>query len=154
MRDSLIAKNKRAFFDYTILEEFDAGLVLEGWEVKALRQGYGHLTDSYAVARQGELWLLNSRIDPPSYAAQHIVCEPTRSRKLLLKRKEIDKLIAKIERQGLTLIPLKLFWSQSGRLAKCQIAVAQGKKTVDKRHSEKEKQWQRDKEKILKRQKQ
>lgn len=150
MSDSLIAKNKRATFDYEILEQFDAGLVLEGWEVKALRQGRGHLTDSYAVTRQGELFLLNSRIEPPAYAAQHIVCEPTRTRKLLLKRKEIDKLITKIQRQGLTLIPLKLFWAKSGRLAKCSIALAQGKKTVDKRNSEKEKQWQRDKDRILK----
>lgn len=152
MNDSLIAKNRRATFDYEILEEVDAGLVLEGWEVKALRQGRGHLTDSYAVARQGELWLLNSRIEPPAYAAAHIICEPTRTRKLLLKRKEIDKLITKMQRQGLTLIPMKLFWAKSGRLVKCRIALAQGKKTVDKRHSEKDKQWQRDKERLLKRQ--
>lgn len=151
MSGALITKNRRATFDYQIIEEFDAGVVLEGWEVKALRQGRGHLTEAYAVARRGELWLLNSRIEPPPYAAQHVACEPTRSRKLLLKRKEIDKLLHKLDRQGLTLIPLRLYWAKSGKLVKCVIALAQGKKTVDKRHTEKERQWQRDKDKLLKR---
>ncbi len=150
MKDTLIAQNKRAYFDYHIDEQIEAGIVLEGWEVKALRLGYGQLTDAYALIRHQEIFLLNAKIQPPQFSAAHISCEPGRTRKLLLKKKEILKLQGATQRQGHTLIPLKLYWTDSQRYVKCLIGVAKGKTLVDKRVSIAEKEWSREKQRLAK----
>jgi SsrA-binding protein len=149
-KDTLIAQNKRAYFDYHIDEQIEAGIVLEGWEVKALRLGYGQLTDSYALIRQQEIFLLNAKIQTPQFAALHVHSESERTRKLLLKKKEILKLQGAIQRQGHTLIPLKLYWDPTGRYVKCLIGVAKGKTLVDKRVSIADKEWVREKQRIAK----
>ncbi len=150
MKDKLIAQNKRAYFDYHIDEQIEAGIALEGWEVKALRMGFGQLTDSYALIRQQEIFLLNSKIQTPQFAAQHIHCENQRTRKLLLKKKEILKLQGALQRKGHTLIPLKLYWDSSRRYVKCLLGVAKGKTQVDKRVSIAEKEWVREKQRLAK----
>ena len=150
MQDSLIAKNKKANFEYHIHEHIETGIVLQGWEVKGLRLGKGQLVDAHAIIRKGEIWLLNARIQAPKFASTHILYEETRTRKLLLNRRQIDKLEGLINRQGYTLIPTKLYWKDNGRLVKCELAVASGKKTADKRATIKEREWQREKERTLK----
>ena len=150
MQDSLIAKNKKAYFDYHIHEHFETGIVLQGWEVKGLRLGKGQLTDAHALLKNGEIWLFNARIQAPKYASAHILYEETRTRKLLMTRRQIDRLEGLINRQGYTLIPTKLYWAQNGRIVKCELAVASGKKAVDKRATIKEREWQREKHRTLK----
>ena len=133
---STIAVNRKARHDYFIEDEYEAGLVLEGWEVKSLREGRAQLKESYVVVIRGEIFLVGAHFSPLKTASTHIHPNPTRDRKLLLNAREISKLIGATERQGYTLVPLKLYWSR-GR-AKMKIALAKGKKQHDKRQTIKE----------------
>ena len=146
---STIALNKKARHEYSIEERFEAGLALEGWEVKSLRAGKVQLVDSYVLLKNGEAWLLGALITPLPTASTHIQPDPTRTRKLLLHREELDKLIGAVERKGYTLVPLALYWKR-GR-AKLEIGLAKGRKAHDKRAALKERDWQREKARILKR---
>jgi SsrA-binding protein len=143
-----IALNKRARHDYTIEDNYEAGLVLEGWEVKSLRDGRVQLAESYVLIKNGEAWLFGAHISALPTASSHVHPDATRSRKLLLKREELNKLIGAVERKGYTLVPLKLYWKR-GR-AKMEIGLAKGKKTHDKRATEKDRDWQREKERLMK----
>jgi len=143
-----IANNRKATYDYFIEEQFEAGLVLEGWEVKSLRDGRVQLKESYVTVEKGEIFLIGAHISPLQQASSHINPNPTRSRKLLLNRREINKLIGAVDRDGYTLAPLSMYWSK-GR-AKLKIALAKGKKQHDKRQTIKEREWKRDKERLLK----
>lgn len=145
---SRIADNKKARFDYHIEESVEAGLVLEGWEVKSLRAGRVQITESYVHIRDGEAWLLGARITPLETVSTHVTADPTRTRKLLLQRRELDHLIGAVERKGYTLVALNLHWSK-GRV-KADIGLAKGKKTHDKRAAVKDRQWKRQQERILK----
>ena len=145
---STIALNKKSHHDYTLGERFEAGLVLEGWEVKSLRAGRVQLRDAYVLLKDGEAWLLGALITPLPTASTHIQPDPTRTRKLLLHREELNKLIGAVERKGYTLIPTAMYW-KNGR-AKLEIALAKGKQTHDKRATERERDWQRDKQRLLK----
>ena len=145
---SSIAQNKKARFDYFIEERFEAGLALEGWEVKSMRAGKAQLTESYVILRDGEAWLLGAHITPLNTASTHVHPDPTRTRKLLLNRRELDRLTGLVERKGYTLVALELYWSK-GR-AKLAVGLAKGKKQHDKRATEKDRDWQRDKERVLK----
>ncbi|MBW8067542.1 MAG: SsrA-binding protein SmpB [Ferrovum sp.] len=140
--------NRKAFHDYFIEERHEAGIVLEGWEVKAIRAGRGQIKEAYVVILEGELYLLGAHISPLPTASTHIHPDPTRTRKLLLHAAEIAKLIGKVERAGYTLIPLNLHYSK-GRI-KVDIGLAKGKKQHDKREAEKEKDWEREKQRWLK----
>ena len=144
---STIAINKRARHEYFIEERFEAGLALEGWEVKSLRASKAQITESYVVIKNTEAWLLGAHIMPLVTASTHIHPDPTRTRKLLLNRAELDRLIGAVERKGYTLIPLALYWKK-GR-AKLEIGLAKGKKAHDKRAVEKERDWRRQKERLL-----
>ena len=143
-----IAENKKARFDYVIEERFEAGIALEGWEVKSLRAGRAQITESYVHVRDGEAWLLGAQITPLGTVSTHVHPDPTRTRKLLLHRSELDRLIGAVERKGYTLVPLNLHWSK-GR-AKLDIGLARGKKKHDKRASEKERDWKRQQARIMK----
>lgn len=145
---STIAQNKKARFDYFIEERFEAGLALHGWEVKSLRAGKAQLVDSYVIIRDGEAWLLGSHVTPLTTASTHVQPDPTRTRKLLMNRREIDRLAGLVERKGYTLVALELYWSK-GR-AKLTIGLAKGKKQHDKRATEKDRDWQRDRARLLK----
>lgn len=145
-----IALNKKARHDFFIEEKYEAGLVLEGWEVKSLREGRVQISDSYVVIKNNEAWLLGALITPLLSASTHIHPDPTRTRKLLLNRRELDKLIGAVERKGYTLVPLAMFWKR-GR-AKLEIGTAKGKKQHDKRATEKDRDWQRQKQRIMKNQ--
>lgn len=142
-----IAQNKRARFDYHISETFEAGLELMGWEVKSLRAGKGQLTDSYVFFKNGEAFLLNAQIQPLLSASTHFVTEPTRARRLLLNRKEITKLRQAAEAQGYTVIALSIYWKN--HLVKCQIGLGKGKAQHDKRETEKQRDWNRQKQRVL-----
>jgi len=142
-----IVDNRKAFHDYFIEERFEAGLALEGWEVKAIRAGRAQLKEAYVVVLSGELFLLGSHISPLPTASTHIHPDPTRTRKLLLHAEEIAKLVGKVERAGYTLMPLNLHYSR-GRI-KVEIGLAKGKKQHDKRESEKERDWEREKQRLL-----
>ena len=143
-----IAANRRARHDYFIEETLDAGLVLQGWEVKSLRAGRANLTEAYVILRDAEVWLVGSHFSPLTSASTHVEADPTRARKLLLNRAEIRSLIGAVERKGYTLVPLKLFWSR-GR-AKLAIGLAKGKKQHDKRAASRERDWSREKHRLLK----
>jgi SsrA-binding protein len=143
-----IVQNKKASHDYFIEERIEAGLALEGWEVKAIRAGRAQMKEGYVIIRGAELFLIGAHIMPLTSASTHILPDPTRTRKLLLNASEISKLIGKVERAGYTLVPLDLHFTR-GRV-KAQIALAKGKKQFDKRHSEKDKEWQREKQRIIK----
>ena len=143
-----IALNKKARFDYHLEEKFEAGMALEGWEVKSMRAGRAQLKESYVIIRNGELFLFGAHISPMTSASTHTVHDPTRMRKLLLKRKEISQLIGSVERQGYALVAVALYWKH-GR-AKLEIALAKGKKQHDKRSSIKDREWKRDKERMMK----
>lgn len=145
---STIALNKKARHDYVLEERFEAGLVLEGWEVKALRAGRVQLRDSYAIIKDAEAWLLGALITPLPAASTHVQPDPTRTRKLLLHRDELNKLIGATERKGYALVPTAMYWKH-GR-AKVEIALAQGKKAHDKRAAKKERDWEREKARVLK----
>jgi SsrA-binding protein len=143
-----IAENRKARHDYFIEEDLEAGIALEGWEVKSLRAGRANLTESYAILKDGEAWLMGAHISPLPSVSTHINPDPTRTRKLLLHRRELDKLIGAVERKGYALVPLSLYW-QRGR-TKLRIGLAKGKKQHDKRATEKDRDWKRQKERMLK----
>ena len=137
-----IAQNKRARHDYLIQETFEAGIQLEGWEVKSLREGRSQLKEGYVNIKKAEAWLVGVNISPLNTVASHIKTDPIRSRKLLLNRREINKLIGKVNREGLTLVPTKMYFKKGK--AKIEIAVAKGKKHFDKRQTKKTRDWNRD----------
>jgi len=143
-----IAVNRRARHDYFIEDRFEAGLALEGWEVKSLREGNAQLTEAYVNLRQGEAWLVGAHFSPLRSTSTHIKADPTRARKLLLHRHELDRLTGAVERKGYTLVPLDLHWHK-GR-AKLSVGLGKGKKQHDKRADRKDRDWQRQKERILK----
>jgi SsrA-binding protein len=145
----LIAENRKARFDYFIEERYEAGLALQGWEVKALRAGRGQLKESYVYLRGGEAFLIGAHFSPLPAASSHITPDPVRTRKLLLNYSELQGLIGAVERRGYTLVPLELYW-KNGR-AKLQVGLAKGKKQHDKRAVEKDRDWQRDKARLLRR---
>jgi SsrA-binding protein len=147
--ENVIAVNRRARHDYFIEDTLEAGLVLEGWEVKSLRAGNAQLTEGYVNMRNGEAWLIGAHFSPLKTASTHIKAEPTRSRKLLLNRGELDRLVGAVERKGYALVPLDLHW-KAGK-AKLNVGLAKGKKQHDKRATTKDRDWQRQKERILKR---
>jgi SsrA-binding protein len=142
-----IAENRRARFEYHIEEQFEAGIVLEGWEVKAIRAGQVQLTDGYVLIRDGELHLIGCRINPLRSASTHVQPEPDRTRKLLMKKGEIRRLIGKVEQRGFTLVPLNLHYK--GGHVKVQIALAKGKAQHDKRETEKKRDWEREKARLM-----
>jgi SsrA-binding protein len=144
-----IAQNRQATHEYFIEERFEAGLVLEGWEVKSLRAGKAQLKESYVILKNGEAWLFGAHFSPLPSASTHVQPDPTRSRKLLLHAEELSRLIGQVERKGYTLVPLSLYWKQ-GR-AKLEIGLARGKKQHDKRASEKERDWEREKQRVMRR---
>ena len=143
-----IAVNRRARHDYFIEDRFEAGLALEGWEVKSLRAGSAHLTEAYVNLKQGEAWLVGAHFSPLRTTSTHIKADPTRARKLLLHRHELDRLAGAVERKGYTLVPLDLHWDK-GR-AKLSLGLGKGKKQHDKRADKKDRDWQRQKERIMK----
>jgi SsrA-binding protein len=142
-----ITQNKKAFHDYFIEEKYEAGIALEGWEVKAIRDNRVNIKESYVIIQKGEIYLLGCHINPLGTVSTHINPDNIRTRKLLLNRSEIDKLIGKVERAGYTLVPIDMHFLK-GRI-KVQIGLAKGKKQYDKRQAEKERDWQREKERIL-----
>jgi SsrA-binding protein len=142
-----IVQNKKAFHDYFIEEKYEAGIVLEGWEVKAIRAGRCQIKEAYVVVRKGEIFITGCHISPLATASTHITPDPTRTRKLLLRADEINKLIGKVERAGYTMVPLDVHYTR-GKI-KLQIGLAKGKKQHDKREAEKEREWQRQKQRLL-----
>lgn len=146
--NSTIALNKKARHDYFIEESQEAGLVLEGWEVKSLRAGRAQIAEAYVVVRGVEIWLVGANITPLTSASTHVHPDAGRSRKLLLQRREIDRLVGAVERAGYTMVPLKLYWKKGK--AKLEVGLAKGKKQHDKRHTERDRDWQRQKERIMK----
>ena len=146
--ESKIAVNKKARHDYFIEQTFECGLVLEGWEVKSLRAGRAQITETYVHLKNGEAWLIGAHISPLNTASTHVNPDPTRTRKLLLNRVELDRMVGAVERKGYTLVALSLYW-RKGR-AKLEIGLAKGKKQHDKRASDKDRDWQRQKARILK----
>lgn len=143
-----IVTNKKARFEYFIEEVFEAGLVLEGWEVKSLRAVRVNLSDAHVIIRHGEAFLLGAQIQPLSTTSTHLRADASRTRKLLLNRKELNKLIGGVERKGYTLVPLELYWKNNK--IKMRLALAQGKKTHDKREAIKDRDWQRAKQRVIK----
>ena len=142
-----IVQNKRAFHDYFIEDKYEAGIVLEGWEGKAIRDGRANIKEAYVIIQKGEIYLLGCHISPLGSASTHINPDNIRTRKLLLNTDEIVKLIGKVERSGFTLVPLDMHYK--GSYIKCEIGLAKGKKQYDKRASEKEKDWNREKNRIM-----
>ncbi|RIA19875.1 SsrA-binding protein [Ectopseudomonas oleovorans] len=137
-----IALNKKALHDYFIEHKFEAGLVLSGWEVKSLRAGKAQLVDSYVLLKDDEAWLMGCHITPLKTASTHVIADPTRTRKLLLNKRELEKLFGSVQQKGYTAVALSLYWKQ--HLIKCEIALAKGKKDFDKRHTEKERDADRE----------
>jgi len=146
--NSTIAVNRKATHDYFIEERFEAGLVLQGWEVKSLRAGRIQLDQGYVLLKNGEAWLFGALITPLQTVSTHITAEPQRNRKLLLHAREISKLIGNVERKGYALVPLSLYWKNNR--VKLEIGLAKGKKLHDKRASIKEKDWEREKQRLFK----
>lgn len=144
-----ISENRKARYEYFIEERYEAGLVLQGWEVKSMRAGRAQLTEAYVFLRKGEAFLTGAHVSPLNTTSTHVVADPVRTRKLLLNRRELEHLVGSVERKGYTIVPLELYW-KSGR-AKLMIGLAKGKKQHDKRHTEKDRDWQRDKARILRR---
>jgi len=142
-----IVQNRKAFHDYFVEDRYEAGLVLEGWEVKAIRAGRAQINDAFVIVKDGALWLIGAHISALPTASTHIQPDPTRTRKLLLRAEEIRRLIGKVEQRGYTLIPLDLHYSK-GRI-KMEIALARGKLKHDKRASERDREWAREKQKLL-----
>lgn len=143
-----IALNKRARHEYFIDEEWEAGLELQGWEVKSLRAGKVNISDSYVLCKNSQAYLFGATITPLNVASSHVLCDPMRNRKLLLNKKEIDSLQGKINREGYTLVALALYWKNAW--AKVKVGLAKGKKQHDKRADIKERDWQRNKSRIMK----
>jgi len=142
-----IALNKRAKFEYHLEERFEAGLALQGWEVKSRRAGKAQLTDSYVLLKDGEAWLIGARITPLSTASTHFVTEPDRTRKLLLHDRELNRIFNAVNQKGHTCVATALYWK--GHLVKCEIALARGKQSHDKRDTQKDRDWERQKQRIL-----
>ena len=143
-----IAQNRKARFEYELHERFEAGLALAGWEVKALRAGKAQLTDTYVLLKDGEAFLLGCNIAPLGFASTHVNPDPQRTRKLLLHKKELARLIGATKQKGQTCIPMALYWK--GNRVKCEIALATGRKTHDKRAAIKEREWKVDKQRLFK----
>ena len=143
-----ITQNKKAYFDYFVEAKYEAGLVLEGWEVKAIRSGRAQINEGYVILRNGAFWLLNAHISALPTASTHITPDPVRTRKLLLKDEEIGRLVGKVEQRGYTLIPLDMHY-KNGRI-KLEIGLAKGKQKADKRDTEKKREWTREKQRLLK----
>ncbi len=144
-----IAENRRARFEYFIEERLEAGLVLLGWEVKSLRAGRAQIAESYAFVRNGEAYLTGAHITPLNTVSTPVTADPTRTRKLLLNRRELDHLVGAVERKGFTIVPLELYWKEGK--AKLEIGLAKGKKQHDKRATEKDRDWERDRARALRR---
>ena len=144
-----IALNKRARHEYHLEQRYEAGIALQGWELKAIRAGRANITEAYAVIRHGELFLFGAQITPLIQASTHVVADDRRTRKLLLHRNEIDSLIGKVERDGYTLVPTSLYWK--GNKVKAELALAKGKQTHDKRDAAKDRDWARDKQRVMRR---
>ena len=144
-----IALNKRARHEYHLDERHEAGLALQGWELKSIRAGRANITEAYAVIRDGELFLFGAQMTPLISASTHVVADERRTRKLLLHRGEIDTLIGRVEREGYTLVPTALYWK--GNKVKAELALARGKQTHDKREASKERDWNREKQRVLRR---
>lgn len=142
-----IAGNKKAYHEYFVEEHHEAGLALQGWEVKSLRAGRVHLKESYVLLRDGEAFLFGCHISPLNTASTHVVADPIRTRKLLLHKEEINQLIGAVERKGYALIPLALYWKRNR--VKLDIGLARGKKEYDKRATEKDRDWDRDKQRLM-----
>ena len=142
-----IIDNRKAFHDYFIEERFEAGLVLQGWEVKAIRAGRANIKESYVIIRDGELFILGMHISPLTTASTHVRTDPTRTRQLLLHEREISRLIGQVERAGYALVPLDLHYSK-GRI-KAEIGLAKGKKQYDKREDDKKRDWEREKGRLM-----
>lgn len=145
--NTTIALNKKAKFEFELFERIEAGVALTGWEVKSIRAGKGQITDSYVIFKNGEAWLLGSHIHPLASASTHFVTDPTRTRKLLLHRKELTRLQDAIEQKGYTVVATALYWKE--HLVKCEIAIAKGKQLHDKRETEKERDWGREKQRLF-----
>lgn len=147
-QSNTIALNKKAKHDYFIDERIEAGLVLQGWEVKSLRAGRVNISDGYVILKDGAFYLFGTVITPLDVACSYVVCDDQRTRKLLLNEREISKLIGATKRKGYTVVPLALYWK--GRHIKCEIALVHGKKEYDKRDSLKQEDWNREKARIMK----
>jgi SsrA-binding protein len=147
MADMSIVENRKAFHDYFIEERFEAGLSLEGWEVKAVRAGRANLKEAYVIVKNGEIMLIGAHVSPLSTTSTHVNADPTRTRRLLLHREEINRLVGKVERAGYTLTPLDLHY-KNGRI-KLAIGLAKGKKQHDKRQAIKEREWNREQQRLL-----
>lgn len=145
---ALITRNKKATFDYFIEEEVEAGLSLQGWEVKSLRAGRVNISDAYVLIKHGQAFLLGARIEPLQTVSTHVAADPTRTRGLLLHRKELSRFIGAVERAGYTLIPISLYWKKNH--VKLRLALAKGKKTHDKRETTKTREWQRQRARLFK----
>jgi len=144
-----IAQNKKARFDYSIEQTYEAGLSLQGWEIKSIRDGKINIKESYILLKNHEAFLFGAQIQPLITASTHSFHDPLRLRKLLLHRKEIERLTSKVDKDGLTVVPLDMHWSKSGKV-KLTIGLAKGKKLHDKRATEKDREWNRDKARIMK----
>lgn len=142
-----IALNKRARHEYHLETRYEAGLELQGWELKSIRAGRANIGESYAVVKNGELYLFNAQMTPLLSASTHVVADERRTRKLLLHRHEIDTLIGKIQRDGYTMVPTALYWK--GNRVKAEVCLAKGKQAHDKRNAEKDRDWQRDKQRFM-----
>jgi len=142
-----IVENRKAFHDFLVEERYEAGIALEGWEVKAIRAGRAQLKEAYVVLKADEVFLVGAHVSPLATASTHVRPDPTRSRKLLLHAEEIRRLIGKVDRAGYTLVPLNLHYAK-GRI-KLEIGLARGKKQYDKRAAEKEREWNREKQRLL-----
>lgn len=142
-----IVENRKAFHDYFVEERYEAGIVLEGWEVKAIRAGRAQIGEAYVMIKDSALWLIGAHISPLTTASTHVSADPVRTRKLLLHAEELRRLIGKVEQRGHTIVPLNLHYSK-GRV-KVDIALAKGKLKHDKRATEREKEWQREKQRVL-----
>lgn len=142
-----IALNKKAKHDYFVEDRFEAGVALTGWEVKSLRAGKAQLVDSYILLKDGEAFLFGAHIAPLKTASTHVIADPTRTRKLLLKARELDKILTGVDQKGASCVPLALYWKK--HLVKCEIALVRGKKDFDKRETEKQRDWNREKQRIV-----
>ncbi|MDO9317740.1 MAG: SsrA-binding protein SmpB [Gammaproteobacteria bacterium] len=145
--DTTIARNKKALHDYFIEDSFEAGMMLLGWEVKSMREKKVQLTDSYVILKDGEAWLIGCNITPLNTASTHVVCEPDRTRKLLLHRKELARLFSSVQQKGHTCVATKIYWKD--HLIKCQVSLAKGKQEHDKRNVEKDREWAIEKQRAV-----
>ena len=143
-----IALNKKARHEYNLTDKFEAGMALQGWEVKSIRASKVNLSDSYVIIKNGEAFLIGTTIQPLNQASSHVVCDPTRTRKLLLKKRELDKLIGSVERQGYSILATAMYWSKNW--VKVEIYLGKGKHEHDKRDAVKDRDWARDKERMMK----